>query len=107
MKTRDLVGIQLDWAVAKYEGTLPTSYDDWQQCWPKYSSEWQVGGPVIERRKISLEVDHSAVPIAYDKYNYADERRYMSSGSTYLVAAMRCIVMRGLGDEVDIPKELM
>ena len=72
------------------------------------STDWTQGGPLIEREKINLM---HAVP---GSINYSlgilctahDYVRYMD-GSTPLTAAMRCFVASKLGDEVDVPKELL
>ena len=39
--------------------------------------------------------------------NYTDEAQFMCNGPTPLIATMRCFVNKHLGDEVDIPEELL
>jgi hypothetical protein len=95
MKTSDLTGVALDWAVAKCEKNWAFEPDG---C-DSYSTDWQLGGPIIERGRIELE---------HDGFQWwarirADED---FSGPTPLVAAMRCYVASVLGDEVDVPEEL-
>ncbi len=108
MKTLDLTGTPLDWAVAKCENALPSSYNDWGQIWPYYSRIYGHGGDIIEREKISVHWDESTVygqPVP----RWLAERRglgYAVEGETYLIAAMRCYVASKLGEEVDIPEEL-
>jgi hypothetical protein len=92
MKTSDLTGAALDWAVCSIEGEQPSRYT-------QYSTDWAQGGPIIERGRIELE---------HDGFQWwarirADED---FSGPTPLIAAMRCYVASKLGDEVDVPNEL-
>jgi hypothetical protein len=105
VKTVDLTGDALDWAVAKAEGhdvDDPTWWPDFgdESC---YSSDWADGGPVIEREEISLDRVASALWIATRVEGSAVCEAW---GTTQLEAAMRCYVMSQLGDEVEIPEEL-
>lgn len=117
IKTIKLSGIALDWAVAKCEGLL----DQWGVCAPvgfKPSTDWSQGGPIIERQinKIwkNLNGTYGAqikyrVPY-YSKTYDADigaDAFLNKHGPTPLVAAMRCYVAHKLGDEVEIPEELL
>ncbi len=96
MKTSELCGAQLDWAVAKAEG-YPDE-DILVDC-ENYSADWRWGGSIIERERIRL--DPRGVWVAgHDSSN--DE--YL--GSTPLVAAMRCYVASKLGNEIDLPVEI-
>lgn len=95
MKTSELTGAALDWAVAKCEGVLfPRSV-------PKYSTDWAQGGPIIEEGlfRVSPDSQHG-----WRCNPYMDATEYY--GPTPLSAAMRCYVASMLGDEVEIPKEL-
>ena len=48
MKTSELTGAALDWAVAKAIGEYkPVPV-------PNYSTDWAQGGPIIEREKIEI-----------------------------------------------------
>lgn len=99
IKTSELTGVALDWAVAKCEGKLPASYDDWKQTWPRYATDWAQGGPLIEREYISLWTEG---------YNWEAKKfgEYEQYGDSVLEAAMRCYVASKLGDEVEVPDEL-
>lgn len=95
---------QLDWLTAKCEGTLPTSFDDWKQTWPGYSTKWSDGGPIIERLGILLQ---SAGEDGYRAYlKSRGTSGPTATGSDHLTAAMRLCVFSELGDEVDVPDEL-
>lgn len=138
MKTSELTGAALDWAVAKTIGCELTTWNAHfrriaKGAWseekinallaervdepvvidahgnmtpvPAYSTDWRQGGPVIEREGISLleagggwgaRSKQDGLTIIRDRF-----------GPTPLIAAMRCYVASKLGDEVDIPEELL
>ena len=102
MKTSELTGAALDWALAKCEGvklnegnTLSNDCDFYTP-----STDWAQGGPIIEREKITLEWTGEN----WCAYIRHDEEEF---GTTPLIAAMRCYVANKLGDDVEIPEELM
>lgn len=111
MKTSELTGPALDWAVAKADG-LPVHAPDWNNRFIdayNYSTDWAKGGPIIEREGISLKF------FEYDRPSYwgavkpvpgTSCRTSGCSGPTPLIAAMRCYVASKLGDEVEVPEEL-
>ena len=111
MKTSELTGAALDWAVAKCEDALwdgegePASY---QLAYPEYSSWWQHGGPIIERERIGVWPSDSIENMwaARPDYEVYPDRLPPSYGPTPLIAAMRCYVASKLGDTIDIPEEL-
>jgi hypothetical protein len=98
MKTNELSGAALDWAVAKCE-----EFDngDWL---PDYSTDWAAGGPIIEREGISVCPDEIAPWCAFFDHGTAEYAFY--TGETPLIAAMRCYVASKLGDDVQLPEEL-
>jgi len=104
MKTNDLIGDQLDWAVAKCEGiTLGVVY------YFQPSTNWAQSGPIIEREEISITNDAEGRWIgAIDNPEAGGEWdwRWNRVGPTPLIAAMRCYVASKLGDTVEIPEEL-
>lgn len=137
IKTSELTGAALDWAVAKCEGNLIT-FDRYGPSgqWEMYSTNWAQGGPIIDREKITVvcaEGDYnpskSGTPDCFDTYWAAcigklrpDEiygpqgdawGRYFQiedssiTGPTPLVAGLRCYVASKLGDVVDVPEELL
>lgn len=101
IKTKDLTGAALDCAVAKCEGRQPVSYDDWTQTWPKYSTNWGIAGPIIQREAILFHGTHGA----YTAW-MPDVAQGIGWGPTHLITAMRCYVSSKLGDEIDVPDEL-
>ena len=110
MKTKvsEAVGPTLDWLVAK-AGKAPVSDSDLvklvktMDCY-KASTDWNIGGPIIEREKISIR-QWTNVPIVH-AYMPVDDAEWSSDGESPLIAAMRCFVASKLGDEVEVPDEL-
>lgn len=126
MKTADLTGAALDWAVAKCEGRKPSAYggavratahpqfpDSPPMFGPelRYSTDWAQGGPIIEREKFDLSWQSAGREgwMAYADQGLTDAGvpLFDGNGPTPLIAAMRCYVASKLGDEIDVPKELL
>lgn len=111
IKTAELIGPALDWAVAQCE-MMREDYQDrgllvhrigYGQPMPPYSTDWSQGGPIIEQENIDL-----ISPTPSDPLWQAMQWRFAhgAKGPTPLIAAMRCYVASKLGDEVEIPEEL-
>lgn len=116
MKTSELTGAALDWAVAKCEGYYTTIkpnevvYAHPNGAWHhnanwQPATNWAQGGPIIERDGIHL--GKSGVDWEADFWNMISLNFDRSYGPTPLIAAMRCYVASKLGDEVELPKELL
>ncbi len=103
--TANLKGAALDWAVGKSEGAL--HYLDVVPVFYKPSTDWAQGGPIIEREKITIVQSKVWESLADSVRAVSYENRFDSSGSTPLIAAMRCYVASKLGDTVEIPEELL
>lgn len=106
MKTSELEGAALDWAVAKCEGRDYTRRDTgkWTTDCFTPSSDWAQGGPILEREGITITPEDASLWQAY-KHSQRGKRT-ATYGPTPLIAAMRCYVTSKLGDEVEIPQEL-
>ena len=120
MKTANLTGAALDWAVAKCEGVLKGycyGESEWiEDCPLGYypSTNWSQGGPIIEseidvlRKRSKAEEESLAYPNPNFRFKaeiFADHKGYFCGfGPTPLIAAMRCYVASKLGDEVEIPE---
>ncbi len=135
IKTSELTGRALNWAVAKalygnrlvhYRTWLENTNEYWKgtdcsfaptgehrilsedfdgvttQFVKDYSTDWSQGGPIIEREIESL-YEHTPLGCWAAKSKQGDLRY----GSTPLIAALRCYVASKLGDEVEIPEELL
>lgn len=101
-------GKVLDWLVSQAHGDMGLAP-------VAYSTDWGLGGPIIDRERIKVapnlggswhgqmrhETEHSLVekPVLAGWTN--------KHGPTPLIAAMRCYVASKLGDEVEVPDELM
>ena len=125
VKTADLIDLHLDWAVAEclgatriqlyeYSGrrmirvSLPEGiHAPWEP-----SRYWGQGGPIIDQELISVahdddEGEWEACQRAQLQSMFGFNGDNYSTGPTPLVAAMRCFVASQLGDEVEVPGELM
>jgi len=116
IKTSELTGPALDWAVAKCGGLevyVPAFAEkpwlQYRDCYgqphmcPKYSTDWAFTGPIIEREFIQL-----ADPCTNAGYEWrAWCGGWNLCGPTALIAICRCYVASLLGDEVDVPEELL
>lgn len=109
VKTSELTGAALDWAVAKAKGLPEEPYVEidglYGAKWrgPEFSTDWSLAGRIIEREGLEL------CKVASDWRAVLEHeggwlRHY---GPTPLIAAMRCYVASRLGDEVDVPDELI
>lgn len=134
IKTQTLIGPALRYAVALAEGHTPVIEPDAIGVLSIYlgtgrgtrlpgayepdTNESQ-GGPIIDREFIEVspwntEEDPARAPFPYKATDWRARtlRQVMYDGEgtvgpTRLVAAMRCRVQSVLGDEVDVPTELL
>ena len=135
IKMSELSGAALDWAVAKVEGYTPLYPAMPHQmlrtpdgllshmCEIHFSTDWAQGGPIIEREGISLRpivrpghalhgqflaaIDHGNTGTMVQWVKRESFSRHYWKGPAALIAAMRCFVASKLGDEVDVPEELL
>jgi hypothetical protein len=114
IKTNELTGAALDWAVAKCAGIelYPGPRDRnpaYKANWVRRkhgdlfqpSTDWAQAGPIIEREEIRLD------PPSGTGWWMAHKNGHLLHGPTPLIAAMRCYVAYKLGDEVEVPDELI
>jgi len=112
MKTSELSGMALDWAVATCEDVGDWGFlqfyegdEDEPPEW-HYSTDWALGGVIIEREGISVALERGEPWAAWSKAAFRDDAEAFGYGETPLVAAMRCYVASKLGDEVEVPEEV-
>jgi hypothetical protein len=128
VKVNDATLIQLNWMVAKCKGFIKNetwfdhrvgrhfirvvknhSFEDHVYWEP--STDWSQGGPIIEREGIGLLKVENRLP--HQQWDAGETDEFPNtlwavvSGPTPLIAAMRCYVASKLGDEVDVPEELV
>lgn len=135
VKVSEATGPVLDWMVAKAEGLAyrndekygpmcfrPSTVKGvvhWDSKPLPYSTDWSQGGPIIEREQFSVYPfftdgriggwsacnPHS---LKYDENGgFIEGSDHAQDGPTPLIVAMRCFVASKLGDEVDVPEELL
>lgn len=131
MKTNELKGDALLWAVATIEGytDLHKIEGRWQhephlammpphreygamELWEIGSdNDWEFFGPIIERECITLNTHGTTHEPWVARMTFPDKKFggvtwSEKNGDTPLIAAMRCYVASKLGDEIEIPDEL-
>jgi hypothetical protein len=116
VKTSELTGAALDWAVAVADG-LDYAVDMPQEIggllyyaengeMHRYSpsTNWNLMGTIIEQNMISIA---PALHEGWEAWPWPIDEKIMAWGDTPLEAAARCYVASKLGDVVDIPEELL
>ena len=124
IKSSELKGLALNWAVAKCHGK-GIEFDDPHDPWltvngisdqPLHSYtpsiDWAQGGPIIEREEINLEIHeggHTRASWYRMRSNFDGKAKSYGHafGETPLIAAMRCYVEWKLGSEIEVPDELV
>lgn len=135
VKTSNLKGRALDWAVAISLGYKPINHSRLATVMVekinargvmscdqvdslKFSSDWGRGGPIIDDEFISIN-ELAAGVIPSDKPYYTigdlwcatksvrDQDDIEMYGPTALIAATRCLVASRMGYEVDVPELLL
>lgn len=116
MKTIEMTGAALDWAVAKCEGWIDdcngwlyqATLQEVAEGSYKPSTNWAQGGPIIEREWLDITPwpNESREDMRWRCQQHDSANDCAQYGETPLIAAMRCYVCSVLGDEVDIPEEL-
>jgi hypothetical protein len=120
-KTSELTGAQLDWAVAKCEDVPNVCivkkrgkicvYGQLQGVDIPYqpSLDWGQGGPIIEREDIDtyclMSLRHNNAGGSWGSDITGSQAR--GKGATALISAMRCYVASKLGEEIDLPEDLV
>ena len=120
VKTSQLIGPALDWAVAKCEEEQDrrvtvirredyvgktiereTEFDSGTYEWWAPSRIWSQGGPILERESIGV------LMVGIRVRQWRADCGSACHSPTPLVAAMRAYVVKKWGHEVDVPDELM
>ena len=103
MKTSELSGAALDWAVAKCEGFVQADDPPWEAGHEPfaYSTDWALAGPIIERERIAIQFGPLWAAIHHKHLGHP------SYGPTQLIAAMRCYAASKLGSVVEVPAAIL
>lgn len=114
VKTAELVGPALDWAVAQAIGADQVEFGvvgsaafiacihrgTWERNW-RPSTDWSQGGPLFDRHDILLG-GLTGRPYAVVN-NFPNGCGTRQNGPTKLIAACRAVVAAKLGDTVRVP----
>lgn len=117
VKTADLIGPALDWAVATATGhymqenlrhSHPVASCSEFRLWEP-STQWKDGGPLIDKYRVEFTFERDGLIFAE---LCEEDGSYVASctgefGPNHLVATCRSIVFAKLGSTVKTPKELM
>jgi hypothetical protein len=131
----DATPTQLNWLVAKCEGATKLFMKDgfWYVHFPAdldcdipeyyeylanldYTENWSMMGPIIEREGIDVRFDRDRVFDPGEKverwyaskpFDTIPDAEWVEYGPTSLIAAARCYVLSKLGEEVEVPEELV
>lgn len=117
VKTEELTGAGLDWAVAKVVGvkviTDPNSPRKRQMVedtaavngWYCYSpsTDWSQGGPLIEKNYVSVQIMRGG----WEADVFDARLPSLQWSNSPLEAVCRAVVASRLGGEVEVPQELV
>ncbi len=118
VKTADLVGEALGWAVGKAEGLnlelVPPQYGNPWRVFARYQGQaieytkrynpwedWALAGPLVLKHKLSIDPRRNAG--TWDAYS----DRWVNACETPQTAVCLAVVIATLGHTVQVPKELM
>lgn len=130
IKTSELTGAALDWAVGfalwleANGGKIVQARDlmsaAMRNGMASPSTNWAQGGPLIDIEGINTSVNYQDDAFGEVMYRVGWKASYWNDsipgtsgflvwayGDTALIAAMRCIAMTKLGKEIEIPQELL
>ena len=107
-----LTGKSLYWAVAHAMGKVGSYYctrhgvTENVKLW-RPSSNWMQGGPIIDENEITIDYREGQTLAriwCVEKQNFVEAYADKKQG---LLAAMRCYVRFVVGDEIDVPDNLV
>jgi len=132
VKTADLAGEALGWAVGKAEGLnlelVPPQYGNPWRVFARYQGQaiehtkrynpwedWALGGPLIDKHHVQTSFNGSGFSrsptgeywCAYVCKPTGQQELPSGGGPNALTATCRAIAQAKLGDTVQVPKELM
>jgi hypothetical protein len=122
VKTSNLKYLAIDWLVTLIEDPDGCKFgvDEWRlqrknnvkkgEYLYRWSNSWAQSGQILSEARICRTIDHSGLWIAYWTDGYIDgseSKRWMQCDESELIAGLRCLIAKTLGDEVDVPEELV
>jgi hypothetical protein len=110
VKTSNIIGPALDWMVCAAEGIdyvekFCVDGIGMEHEATSPSTDWNQGGPIIEREE--LTVGYANIEGGFWTARTTAYPPEYTRGPTPLIAAMRCFVASKMGDEVEVPNELI
>lgn len=120
VKTSELRGAALNWAIAKSEGFSGLAYHPntravtmglcnggWRRL--DYDTDWRQGGAIIDRLDgLLLKTWVESRPdLRCEAHIHNHDGNWIQFGPTLLIAAMRCYIASRLGEEVEVPENLL
>ncbi|MDE9571291.1 phage protein NinX family protein [Xenorhabdus bovienii] len=120
IKTSELTGRALDWAVClAIGGTANEDNTEVQAPNNGYyllsngkgnftpSTDWSQCGELIEKHRVELDFNSVSEEWSAYIFNFEELESVIEDGDTPQIAICRAVVATQLGDEVDIPDELV
>lgn len=110
IKTTELTGLALNWAaaIAMFPSLVssPPGYIARYLC--KLSTDWEQAGPMLQDLKPEISWNPAGDLCQVRIFVRSSTTPFVQGrGPTMLIAAARCLVASKLGDEVEIPDELI
>ncbi|MDE9480010.1 DUF2591 domain-containing protein [Xenorhabdus bovienii] len=113
IKTSELTGRALDWAVAKADGRgvkineLGYVFVNDNRSIGVYSpsTDWAKCGELIEKHRVELDFNSVSEEWSAYIFNFEELESVIEDGDTPQIAICRAVVAAQLGDEVEIPDE--
>ena len=111
IKVSEAQGPVLDWLVAKCEVGAEFICEIGDPHF--YSTDWALGGPILEREHLQPSFqEHGKYKGLWACNKWVEDRSgatvaIRQYGPTTLIAGMRCHVASELGDEAEVPEELL
>jgi hypothetical protein len=127
MKTSELKGRALDWAVAEAKGItvfiskqgklMGANYGDFNPrkgtpWWHPSGYDWGMAGRLIDDERMGVWYCDAVVDangnVERDKCWYAEDKNgdHVQTGDRATIAILRCYVASKLGDDVEIPEDI-
>ena len=124
VKVSEATELQIDWMVTSIEqpDAIRFGYEDWREQRRygvkhgeflfRWCTSWAQGGPILERELIVPSPRAGHRPIGAGGFTAhracrPEGEQFWQIGKTYLIAAMRCHIVSRLGDEAEVPDELV
>jgi len=101
--------LALPWILEKEGLAAWSSYEQaWGNPTPPYSTDWRHGGPLVDQLiEEGFELSPATFSARVKCLKVSGDKVTSGFGETTLIAATRAWVAKALGEEVDVPEELL